>query len=78
MLTKGLQLKNNAQLFFFLWLVKSLENLKLIGMLISHRNVAFFLISSMVLGLLDQLQTFIKLYLIKLPALLTGLWLLEL
>ena len=31
---------------------------KLIGLLITQRNVAFFLISSMVLSLLDQLQIF--------------------
>ena len=47
-------------------------------MLISQRNVAFFLISSMVLGLLDQLQIFSRLYLIELLGLLTGLGLLEL
>ena len=47
---KGLQLKTTALLIFFLWLV--------IGLLITQRNVAFFLISSMVLGLLDQLQIF--------------------
>ena len=37
-----------------------------------------FLISSMVLGLLDQLQIFSQLYLIELLELLTGLGLLEL
>ena len=37
-----------------------------------------FLISSMVLGLLDQLQIFSQLYLIELPGLLTDLGLLEL
>ena len=37
-----------------------------------------FLISSMVLGLLDQLQIFSQLYLIELLGLLTGLGLLEL
>ena len=47
---KGLQLKTTALLIFLLWLV--------IGLLITQRNVAFFLISSMVLGLLDQLQIF--------------------
>ena len=35
--------------------------------------VAFFLISNMVLGLLDQLQIFSQLYLIELPGLLTSL-----
>ena len=47
-------------------------------MLITHRNVAFFLISSMILGLLDQLQTFLRFHLIELLGLLTGLGLLEL
>ena len=39
---------------------KVLEKLneKIIGLLITWRNVAFFLISSMVLGLLNQLQIF--------------------
>ena len=41
-------------------------------------NMAFFLISSMVLGLLDQLQIFWQLYLIELLGLLTGLWLTKL
>ena len=40
--------------------------------------MAFFLISSMVLGLLDQLQIFSQLYLIELLGLLTGLGLLKL
>ena len=40
--------------------------------------MVFFLISSMVLGLLDQLQIFLQLYLIELLGLLTGLGLLEL
>ena len=39
---------------------------------------AFFLISSMVLGILDQLQIFLQMYLIELLGLLTGLGLLEL
>ena len=47
-------------------------------LLITWRNVAFFLISSVVLGLLDQLQIFSQLYLIELLGLLTGLGLLEL
>ena len=42
-------------------------------MLIIYRNVAFFLISSMALGLLDQLQIFCQLYLIELLGLLTSL-----
>ena len=40
--------------------------------------MAFFLIFSMVLGLLDQLQIFSQLYLIELLGVLTGLGLLEL
>ena len=40
--------------------------------------MVFFLISSMVLGLFDQLQIFSQLYLIELLGLLTGLVLLEL
>ena len=40
--------------------------------------MAFFLISSMVLGLLDQLQIFSQLYLIELLRLLTSLGLIEL
>ena len=40
--------------------------------------MAFFQISSMVLGLLDQLQIFSQLYLIELLGLLIGLGLLEL
>ena len=58
MLGKDLQLKTTALLVFFLWLVKSLKNLEIIGLLITQRNVIFFLISSMVLGVLDQLQIF--------------------
>ena len=55
---KGLVLKTTVLLVFFLWLVKSLKNLEIIGLLITQRNVVFFLISSMVLGVLDQLQIF--------------------
>ena len=47
------------------------------GLLISWGNVAFFLISSMVLGLPDQVQIFSLWYLIELLELLTGLQLLE-
>ena len=47
-------------------------------MLITQRNAIFFLISSMVLGLLNQLQIFWHLYLIEVPGLLTGLRLLKL
>ena len=47
-------------------------------MLITYKNVVFFLIFSMVLGLLDQLLIFSQLYLIELLGLLTVLGLLEL
>ena len=46
MLRKGLQLKTTALLVSFLWLVKSLKNVKMIG----------FPISNVVAGRLDQLQ----------------------
>ena len=79
MLGIGLLLKATALLVFFLWLVKSLKSLEIIGLLITWRNVDFFLISNMVLGLLDQLLIFSQLYLIELLGLLiTGLGLLEL
>ena len=78
MLGKGLLRKTNALLVLFLRLVKSLKNLQIIGLLITLRNVAFFLISSLDLGLLDQLQIFSQLYLIELLGFLTGLGLLEL
>ena len=48
------------------------------GLLITWGNVAFFLISSMALGLLHQLQIFSLWYLLELPGLVTGLGLLEL
>ena len=70
--------KNNALLVFFLWLVKSLKNLEVTRLLITKRNVIFFLISSLGLGLVDQLQIFSRLYLIELLGLLTGLRLLGL
>ena len=50
--------KTTTLLVFFLWLVKSLNYLKIISLLITLRNIAFFLISSIVFGLIDQLQTF--------------------
>ena len=42
MLEKGLLLKTTVPLVFFLWLVKSLKNLQIIGLLITERNVVFF------------------------------------
>ena len=50
----------------------------IIGLLITQRNVVFFLISTMVLGLLKQLQIFLELYPIELLLLLTSLGLLKL
>ena len=70
--------KNNALLVFFLWLIKSLKNLEITRLWIPKRNVIFFLISSLGLDLLDQLQIFSMLYLIELLGLLTGLRLLRL
>ena len=75
---KGLQLKTTTLLVFFLWLVRSLKIFHIIELLITQRNAAFFLISSVVLDLLDQLQVFVKLYLIEFRGLLTSLELLEL
>ena len=57
---------------------------KVFGKTVNNRIVdylekwAFFLISSMVIGLLDQLQIFSQLYLIELLGLVTGLELLKL
>ena len=59
MLGKVLLPTATALLVFFL---KLFEN-RIIGLFITYRNVAFFLISCMVLGLLDQLQIFLQLYL---------------
>ena len=51
---------------------------EIIELLIPWKIETFFLISSFVLGLLDQLWIFLQLYLIELLGLLTGLGLLEL
>ena len=64
--------KNYHLLVFFLWLV-----------LVNNRNVVhlrnvFFLISNVILGLLDQLHVFLQLYMIELLGLLTDLGLLQL
>ena len=56
----------------------SLEKLVSNRISITQRNVVFFLISSMVLGCLDELQIFLQFYLIELLGRLTGLGLLEL
>ena len=52
-----MHIKTITRFDFFLWLLKYLKNVWLIGLLINTRNVVSFLVSSMVLGLLNQLQT---------------------
>ena len=42
MLWKSLLLKTSAQLVFFLWLVKSLNNLKIIELLITSKKSGLF------------------------------------
>ena len=42
---RNLWLKTTTLLVFFLWLVKSLKNMYIIGLLITSRGVVFFLIS---------------------------------
>ena len=78
MMGRGLDLKTNVILVFFLWLVKFLKHLWIIGLLITGRNPVFFLIPCMVSGLLCQLQIFWQLYLIELLGILKGLGLREL
>ena len=78
LLGKGVELKTTSLLVFFLWLVKSLKNLWIMGLLVTWGNVAFFLISSMVLGLPDEVQIYSLWYLIEFVELLTGLGLLGL
>ena len=48
----------------------------MIDLLIIQKSVAFLLLSSMVLGLPDQLEIFLQFYLIELLGLLLGLGLL--
>ena len=55
---EGSTAKTYCTVSLLLWLVKSSKNLQIIGLLITQRNVVFFLISSMVLGLPDQLHIF--------------------
>ena len=57
---------------------KVFEKLVNNGIVDHQKKCGFFLISIMVLGLLNQLQIFLQLYLIELPGLLTGLGILEL
>ena len=66
-LGKGLVIKTTTLLVFFLWLVKFLKNFKIIVYLLD--KLGLFLIFSMVLGLLNQLQILWQLYLIELTGL---------
>ena len=66
-LGKGLVVKTTTLLVFFLWLVKFLKNFKIIVYLLD--KLGLFLIFSMVLGLLNQLQILWQLYLIELTGL---------
>ena len=78
MLGKGLQQKTTIQLVFFAVVSKFFEK-PVNNRIVDHlEKCGFFLISSMVLGLLDQLHIFLHLYLIELLGLLTSLGRLEL
>ena len=74
----GLQLKITALLVFFSVVSKVFEKLVNNSIVDHQENCGLFLISSMVLGLLYQLQIFLQLYLIELLGLLAGLELLKL
>ena len=74
----GLQLKITALLVFFSVVSKVFEKLVNNSIVDHQENCGLFLISSMVLGLLYQLQIFLQLYLIELLGLLAGLGLLKL
>ena len=81
-LEKGLLLKTITLLTFLVVGKVFVVNLlfvvgKSFGKL-TERNVVFFLISSMILGLFDQLQIFLQLYLAGLLWFLIGIGLLEL
>ena len=56
MLGRGPRWKSTTLLVFYLWLIKFLNNFLIICLFVTSRNVTFFLISSLVSGLLDQLQ----------------------
>ena len=60
-------------LVFLLELVKSLKNLLKIDLLINSKNIVFFLISSTVSSLFDQLQILWQLHHIELLGLLIDL-----
>ena len=73
--------KNHHPVGLLSVLSKVLEKLLIIGLPsfgLPREMLHFFLISSMVLGLLDQLQIFWQLYLIELLGFLTGLELIKL
>ena len=74
----GLQLKITALLVFFSVVSKVFEKLVNNSIVDHQENCGLFLISSMVLGLLYQLQIFLQLYLIEVLGLLAGLGLLKL
>ena len=74
----GLQLEITALLVFFSVVSKVFEKLVNNSIVDHQENCGLFLISSMVLGLLYQLQIFLQLYLIELLGLLAGLGLLKL
>ena len=74
----GLQLKITALLVFFSVVSKVFEKLVNNSIVDHQENCGLFLISSMVLGLLYQLQIFLQLHLIELLGLLAGLGLLKL
>ena len=70
--------KNNCPVTLLSVVSKVFEKL-VNNRIVNHlEKCGFFLISSMVLGLVNQLQTFLQLYLIVLLGLLTGLGLLKL
>ena len=54
MLGRDLHLRNTGLFVLFLWLVKTLKNLQMLCLLITSRNVVFFLSSTIVSGLLFQ------------------------
>ena len=72
MLGRGIWLKATALLVFFLYLDKSLKKLLNNRLVDRLKKCGFFLISSMVSGLLNQLQIFWQLHLIELMAVFTN------
>ena len=70
--------KNYHPVSFLSVISKVFEKLVNNKIVVTKRNLAFSLISSIALGLLDQLQIFRQLCLIQLQQVLTGLGLFEL